>query len=98
MKPFYKVGPLGCEECRTPWEFLKVLIPDSIVMEVVRASNSYCVSTKISPMREINLSEMWTFIAIVLVMGINRVPERNYLWRSGVFASEYVKRRMTSIS
>ena len=95
FKPFYKVGPLGCEECRTPWEFLKVLIPDSIVMEVVRASNSYCVSTKISPMREINLSEMWTFIAIVLVMGINRVPERNYLWGSGVFASEYVKRRMT---
>ena len=65
-------------------------------MEVVSSSNSYAVSTKISPMREINIAEMWTFIAIVLIMGINRVPERNNLWGSGVFSSEYVKKRMTN--
>lgn len=96
FRPLHKVGPTGCELCRTPWDFLKVLIPDAIVMEVVSSLNSYAVSTKISPMSEINIAEMWTFIAIVLIMGINRVPERNYLCGSGFFSSEYVKKRMTN--
>jgi len=95
FKPLHKVGPLKCEGCDTPLSFFKLFISDAIVTEIVRESNSYAISSKMTTMTPILVAEMWTFIAIVLFMGIVVVPERNYLWGAGVFASEYIKKHMS---
>ena len=75
---------------------MKLFITDAIIAQIVSSSNSYRLSMKYTSYSAVSESEIWTFIAVILFMVINILPERNYLWGNGEFASADVKRHMSN--
>ena len=96
FKPLQNIGPLLCEDCKEPWSFMKLFITNAIIAQIVSSSNSYRLSMKYTSYSAVSESEIWTFIAVIQFMGINVLPERNYLWGNGEFASAYLKRHMSN--
>lgn len=92
-------GPIGIpNDITQPWEYLKLFWDDKVVMgTLVHNTNRFAAYTREEQWKDVTIDELWTFFAMVLFTGLNKVPERRLLWQEegGKFSSRFVKNCMT---
>lgn len=76
-----KRGPVVNESTtREPMDFLKLFWTDECMTQFVTNTNLYAQSTQEKDWIDVDINELWVFFAIVLFLGMNRVPARREIW------------------
>ena len=83
--PTYKGGPRGPStdmdpHCNSPVDYLELVWPASLVDLVASETNRYAVEKGICNWVSVSRDELWTFLGIVVLMGINRLPRISNYW------------------
>jgi hypothetical protein len=104
--PKFKLGPARSKHIKaattTAWDFLSLLLTDELIEMLVSNTNKYarCSAYKDTKRgkqwRDVDVAEMRLFIAIVMYMGVVRVPSRDAVFdRGGLFGQEWVFSKMS---
>ena len=80
----------------TPLDYLMLLWPDSLVDVIVTETNRYALSKGRPHWKNVIKDEIWTFLGIILLMGIHRLPKiRNYWSKDSLLGVPGVGRSMS---
>lgn len=104
--PKFRLGSARCKHIkaakRTAWDFLGLLLTDELIDMLVVNTNKYarCSVYKDTKRgkewRDVDVPEMKLFLAIVMYMGVVRVPSRDAVFdRGGLFGQEWVFSKMS---
>ncbi len=79
-----------------PLDYFQQLWPNSLVDVLVTETNRYARGKGVSNWVDVDRVEMWTFLGIILSMGIHKLPRvRNYWSNNKLLGVEEVQRHMT---
>ena len=74
--PYLRVNP----DSTNPSEFLRMLWPDCLCDLLVEETNRYARSNGRRNWEDVNRDEIWTFLALVLLLSLHRLPRIRNLW------------------
>lgn len=79
-----------------PLDYLQLLWPASLVDLIVEETNRYARSKKRAKWVDVCRDEMWTFLGVILAMGIHRLPRINNYWnRDSLLGIPEIQRHMS---
>ena len=80
----------------TEKDYFELLFDDEIMTQFVEQTNSYAANNKSKNWtRDTDKVEFKLFLAVILYMGISRLPETEMYWSDNVFSSTWVRYSMT---
>jgi hypothetical protein len=92
-------GPINIPKgTDTPLQFLQLFWDDEVVMATfVESTNSNGRHTFGEQWKDVDVDELWRFFAIIMFSGLNKVPQRRFMWgtASDKFSSNFVKSLMS---
>ena len=90
--PVTKMDP----EVNDSMDYLQLLWPDALCDLIAHETNRYAMHNHKSKWQATTASEIWTFLGIIITMGIHRLPEINHYWsRDTLLGVPAVKSAMT---
>jgi hypothetical protein len=104
--PKFKLGPARCKHIKArttkAWDFLELLLDETLIGMLVDSTNKYARSAAYKDSfrgkawRDVDADEMKLYLAIVIYMGVVRVPSREHVFdASGLFGQEWVFSKMS---
>lgn len=80
-----------------PAEFLKKMWPDSLCDVLVLETNRYARSKPRCNWKDVNRDEIWTFLALNILLSLHKLPRIEHLWsRNKYLGIEEAQMHMTS--
>jgi hypothetical protein len=104
--PKFKLGPARCKHMKArttkAWDFLDLLLDETLISMLVENTNKYARSSAYKDSfrgkawRDVDTDEMKLYLAIVIFMGVVRVPSRQHVFDpSSLFGQEWVFSKMS---
>ena len=67
------------------FEYLEIVWPSSVCELMALETNRYAVQKGVSNWGNTTIAEMWTYLGIILLIGINRLPRIKNYWSRDKF-------------
>ena len=71
----------------SPFDFLSLLWPASLCTLIAMETNRYACQKRAPNWHDTGTSEIWTFLGVILLMGIKRLPRIQLYWAGDDFVS-----------
>ena len=79
----------------SPSEYMELFWDDHIITTFCEETNSWTRNENVRGWRDVDAAEMKGFWALILFMGVLKLPERRFAWDNSAFGSQYCQ---TSLS
>ena len=76
-------------------KFLKLFLTDAIINTFVDNTNAYAANMRRIGWTVLTYDKLWRFIAITLLMGVFKLPQRTMYWDSPIIKSLFISNIMT---